>query len=54
MSAPQENRKFYSWTLLAVVFSLDFVNMDFPVYRGTVIKSAGAAGEMVRGCPANR
>jgi sugar phosphate permease len=34
-----ENRKFYGWTLLAVLFSLDFVNMGFPVYGGTVINS---------------
>src|SRR6204780_4572038 len=33
------NRKFYGWTLLAVLFSLDFVNMGFPVYGGTVINS---------------
>jgi sugar phosphate permease len=30
---------FYGWTLLAVLFSLDFVNMGFPVYGGTVINS---------------
>lgn len=35
----QPNRKFYGWTLLAVLFSLDFVNMGFPVYGGTVINS---------------
>jgi MFS family permease len=33
------NRNFYGWTLLAVLFSLDFVNMGFPVYGGTVINS---------------
>jgi len=33
------NPKFYGWTLLAVLFSLDFVNMGFPVYGGTVINS---------------
>ncbi|MGB9069960.1 MAG: MFS transporter [Candidatus Acidiferrales bacterium] len=33
------NRTFYGWTLLAVLFSLDFVNMGFPVYGGTVINS---------------
>lgn len=54
MSAWQENRKFCGWTRLAVLFSLDFVNVDFPVYGGTVIKSAGAGREMVPGCPANR
>jgi MFS family permease len=31
--------QFYGWTLLAVLFSLDFVNMGFPVYGGTVINS---------------
>jgi hypothetical protein len=54
MSAPQGNRKFYRWTLLAVLFSPDFVNMGFPVYGGTVINSARAAREMVPGCLANR
>jgi MFS family permease len=34
-----ERQKFYGWTLLAVLFSLDFVNMGFPVYGGTVINS---------------
>src|SRR5277367_1111448 len=34
-----EKKKFYGWTLLAVLFSLDFVNMGFPVYGGTVINS---------------
>jgi MFS family permease len=33
------DRKFYGWTLLAVLFALDFVNMGFPVYGGTVINS---------------
>jgi sugar phosphate permease len=33
----QQKREFYGWTLLAVLFSLDFVNMGFPVYGGTVI-----------------
>jgi len=32
-------RKFYGWTLLAVLFALDFVNMGFPVYGGAVINS---------------
>jgi hypothetical protein len=54
MSASQENRKFCGWIRLAVLFSVDFVNIDFPVYGGTVIKSAGAAREMVPGCRANR
>jgi sugar phosphate permease len=34
-----EKKQFYGWTLLAVLFSLDFVNMGFPVYGGTVINS---------------
>ncbi|HXQ27028.1 MAG TPA: MFS transporter [Candidatus Acidoferrales bacterium] len=35
----RKNQEFYGWTLLAVLFSLDFVNMGFPVYGGTVINS---------------
>ncbi len=35
----QKRQEFYGWTLLAVLFSLDFVNMGFPVYGGTVINS---------------
>jgi len=35
----QKKQEFYGWTLLAVLFSLDFVNMGFPVYGGTVINS---------------
>jgi MFS family permease len=35
----REQQKFYGWTLLAVLFSLDFVNMGFPVYGGTVINT---------------
>ncbi len=34
-----KKQQFYGWTLLAVLFSLDFVNMGFPVYGGTVINS---------------
>ncbi len=34
-----KKQEFYGWTLLAVLFSLDFVNMGFPVYGGTVINS---------------
>jgi sugar phosphate permease len=34
-----KKRAFYGWTLLAVLFSLDFVNMGFPVYGGSVINS---------------
>ena len=35
----QKKQEFYGWKLLAVLFSLDFVNMGFPVYGGTVINS---------------
>jgi MFS family permease len=35
----QKKQEFYGWTLLAVLFSLDFANMGFPVYGGTVINS---------------
>ncbi len=35
----EKKPQFYGWTLLAVLFSLDFVNMGFPVYGGTVINS---------------
>ncbi len=35
----EKKPEFYGWTLLAVLFSLDFVNMGFPVYGGTVINS---------------
>jgi MFS family permease len=35
----EKKQEFYGWTLLAVLFSLDFVNMGFPVYGGTVINS---------------
>ena len=35
----RKQQAFYGWTLLAVLFSLDFVNMGFPVYGGTVINS---------------
>jgi MFS family permease len=35
----QKKHQFYGWALLAVLFSLDFVNMGFPVYGGTVINS---------------
>ena len=35
----QRKQQFYGWTLLAVLFSLDFANMGFPVYGGTVINS---------------
>jgi len=35
----RKKQEFYGWTLLAVLFSLDFVNMGFPLYGGTVINS---------------
>jgi len=30
-------RKFYGWKLVAVLFSLDFINMGFPYYGGSII-----------------
>jgi sugar phosphate permease len=38
-SEVRKKQAFYGWTLLAVLFSLDFFNMGFPVYGGTVINS---------------
>ena len=32
--------KFYGWKLLAVLFVLDFINMGFPYYGGSVISSS--------------
>ncbi|MBZ5502169.1 MAG: MFS transporter [Acidobacteriia bacterium] len=32
-------QEFYGWKLLAVLFSLDFINMGFPYYGGSVISS---------------
>lgn len=32
-----EKMKFYGWNLVAVLFCLDFVNMGFPYYGGSVI-----------------
>jgi MFS family permease len=32
-------REFYGWKLLAVLFALDFINMGFPYYGGSVISS---------------
>jgi MFS family permease len=32
-----ENPKFYGWKLVAVLFTLDFINMGFPYYGGSVI-----------------
>jgi MFS family permease len=31
--------KFYGWTLVAVLFTLDFINMGFPYYGGSIINS---------------
>jgi hypothetical protein len=39
---------FYGWTLLAVVFSPDFVDVGFPVYGGAAIKSAGRSRDGAR------
>ncbi|HXU20971.1 MAG TPA: MFS transporter, partial [Verrucomicrobiae bacterium] len=36
-------QEFYGWKLVAVLFSLDFINMGFPYYGATVIN-----GYMVR------
>jgi MFS family permease len=41
--------KFYGWYLLAVLFTLDFVNMGFPYYGGTVIN-----GYMIHQIPMSR
>ena len=30
-------RAFYGWNLVAVLFWLDFINMGFPYYGGSVI-----------------
>lgn len=42
-------QKFYGWYLLAVLFALDFVNMGFPYYGGTVIN-----GYMIHQIPMSR
>ena len=34
-----EKPKFYGWKLVAVLFTLDFINMGFPYYGGSVIGS---------------
>lgn len=34
-----ENKSFYGWKLVAVLFTLDFINMGFPYYGGTIINS---------------
>jgi MFS family permease len=43
------NLRFYGWWLLGVIFVLDFINMGFPYYGGTVINSY-----MVRQIPMSR
>ncbi len=43
------NRKFYGWWLLGIVFVLDFINMGFPYFGGTVINSY-----MIREIPMSR
>lgn len=35
----QSQRTFYGWKLVGALFSLDFLNLGFPVYVGTVINS---------------
>lgn len=34
-----ERKSFYGWKLVAVLFVLDFINMGFPYYGGTIINS---------------
>jgi MFS family permease len=34
-----EKKSFYGWRLVAVLFTLDFINMGFPYYGGTIINS---------------
>ena len=34
-----EKKSFYGWKLVAVLFTLDFINMGFPYYGGTIINS---------------
>jgi MFS family permease len=34
-----EKNSFYGWKLVAVLFTLDFINMGFPYYGGTIINS---------------
>jgi len=34
-----EKKSFYGWKLVAVLFVLDFINMGFPYYGGTIINS---------------
>jgi MFS family permease len=34
-----DKKTFYGWKLVAVLFTLDFINMGFPYYGGTIINS---------------
>jgi len=34
-----DKKSFYGWNLVAVLFLLDFINMGFPYYGGTIINS---------------
>ncbi|HXW61505.1 MAG TPA: MFS transporter [Candidatus Acidoferrales bacterium] len=34
-----EKKSFYGWRLVAVLFLIDFINMGFPYYGGTIINS---------------
>lgn len=44
-----DERPFYGWKLVAVLFSLDFINMGFPYYGGAVIN-----GYMIHEIPMSR
>jgi MFS family permease len=44
-----EKVKFYGWKLVAVLFTLDFINMGFPYYGGSVIN-----GYMIHEIPMSR
>ena len=44
-----DKRAFYGWKLVAVLFCLDFINMGFPYYGGSVIN-----GYMIRQIPMSR
>jgi ABC-type bacteriocin/lantibiotic exporter with double-glycine peptidase domain len=44
-----EKPKFYGWKLVAVLFTLDFINMGFPYYGGSVIN-----GYMIHQIPMTR
>lgn len=44
-----DKRPFYGWKLVAVLFSLDFINMGFPYYGGAVIN-----GYMIHEIPMSR